>query len=185
MSQAGPRREPRLFCATRLPPLWCPTDGSPPLAIPSSPTPLGASPVCRTHLRPSKRRRRPSVRAVVVVHLSSPSLIAARPPWRAPFHPTGTHSLPLVQSFSTAPHSPVSRRRPARINRSSAAAPVAESFPYFGHGPKRPSGLNPLAGLGQAPQWARPTATVPVYIFLLNYSNSILIKVQTSKIVGN
>jgi hypothetical protein len=35
------------------------------------------------------------------------------------------------------------------------------------------------------PLWAKPTATVPIYIFLSNYSNSILIKVQTLKIVGN
>jgi hypothetical protein len=42
-----------------------------------------------------------------------------------------------------------------------------------------------LAGLGQAPAWAKPTTTVPIFIFLSNYSNSILIKVQTSKIVGN
>jgi hypothetical protein len=38
---------------------------------------------------------------------------------------------------------------------------------------------------GQAPAWAKPTATVPIFIFISNYSNSILIKVQTSKIVGN
>jgi hypothetical protein len=46
-------------------------------------------------------------------------------------------------------------------------------------------GSNPLAGPGQAPLWAKPTATVPIFIFLSNYSNSILIKVETSKIVGN
>jgi hypothetical protein len=40
------------------------------------------------------------------------------------------------------------------------------------------------AGPGQVPAWAKPTATVPIFIFLSNYSNSFLIKVQTSKIVG-
>jgi hypothetical protein len=79
----------------------------------------------------------------------------------------------------------VSRRRPAGIGRSSAGASVGEKFPYFGHGPERPNGPNPLAGPGRVPLWAKPTATVPIYIFLSNYSNSILIKVQTLKIVGN
>jgi hypothetical protein len=58
-------------------------------------------------------------------------------------------------------------------------------FPCFGRDLKRPSGPSPLAGPGQALAWAKPTPTVPIVIFLSNYSNSILIKVQTSKIVGN
>jgi hypothetical protein len=61
------------------------------------------------------------------------------------------------------------------------ATPVGEIFPCFGRGPKRPSGSNPLARPSQVPLWAKPTATVPIFIFLSNYSNSILIKVQTSK----
>jgi hypothetical protein len=66
-----------------------------------------------------------------------------------------------------------------------AAAPVGESFPSFGRRPKRSSGPNLLAGLGQVALRAKTTAIVPIFIFVSNYSNSILIKVQTSKIVGN
>jgi hypothetical protein len=164
--------------------------GAPPMAAqlwlsPGSPTPPGASLACHAPLRPSNHRWRSPIWAVTIVHPSSSSLTTARPPWWSPFHPTGAHGFPLVRSFSSAPPSPVNRRRPAEIGRSSAAMLVGEAFPCFGHGPKRPSGPNPLSRLGQAPLWAKPTATVPVYIFLLNYSNSILIKVQTSKIVRN
>jgi hypothetical protein len=79
----------------------------------------------------------------------------------------------------------MSHLQPAGIGRSSTAARVGEMIHYFGRGPKRPNGPDPLAEPGRVPLWAKPTATVPIYIFLSNYSNSILIKVQTSKIVGN
>jgi hypothetical protein len=117
------------------------TTGAPPTAAhlqpsPSSPTPPGASPACHTPLQPSNCRWRSPVWAVVVVHPSSSSLTAAKALWWAPFHPTGTRGFPLVRCSSTTPPSSVSHRRPVRIDRSSAAAPVGKSSHVLAMGRK-------------------------------------------------
>jgi hypothetical protein len=92
-------------------------------------------------------------------------------------------SPPRHLTLAPLPRQPC--RRPPPKSTVTAAMPAGASFPYFGPGPKWPSGLRLLARPGQAPLWAMPTATIPIFIFLSNYSNSILIKVQTSKSVGN
>jgi hypothetical protein len=112
------------------------------------------------------------------------------PPWRPPsgelpFRPTAKlSSIPHRCALVNLPTPPGYRligilADPAIVRHD------LSTLPCFRRGPKGESGPNPLAGPGQAPLWVQPTATVPIFIFLSNYSNSILIKVQTSKIVGN
>jgi hypothetical protein len=120
---------------------------------------------------PTPHRRSPTPTAITVVSQALVTPSSSNSPIGCPLAPARTPTRP----------SPVARHRPAGIGRQAASF----GFPYFGRGPKRASGPNPLAGPGQAPLWAKPTATVPIFIFCSNYSNLILIKVQTSKIVGN
>jgi hypothetical protein len=107
------------------------------------------------------------------------------PPWKLPSGeppPRPTPQIGFPSALARTPARPflAARCRPAGIDRQATAF----SFPCFRRGPKGVSGPNRLAGPGQVPLWAKPTATVPNFIFLSNYSNSILIKVQTSKIIG-
>jgi hypothetical protein len=93
--------------------------------------------------------------AIAVVSQAPVIPLLVRPPISFPSTPAKTPARP----------SQAARRRSAGISRQAAG------FPCFHRGP------NTLAGPGQAPLWANPTATIPIFIFLSNYSNSILIKV--------
>jgi hypothetical protein len=88
-------------------------------------------------------------------------------------------SPPRHLTLAPPPRQP--HRWPALGSTAATAAPVGKSFPCFCHG------LNPLVRPGRAPLWASPLqqCLLIFFLFTFNYSNSILIKVQTSKIIGN
>jgi hypothetical protein len=180
-----PQPLPRAPIAHSPPPPFLPelTDNRPPRA-----------PISRPHSCLCQHHSAPEYSGTVSIpdfpHLSGPSPAlpyADRHHHREPTsgepppRPTPPIGFPSAPTRTSARPSPAARRRSAGIGRQAAGF----GFPCFQRGLKGASGANPLAGPGQVHLWAKSNATVPICIFLSNYSNSILIKVQTSKIVGN
>jgi hypothetical protein len=127
---------------------------------------------------PTPHQRSPTPTAIIVVSQPPMSPLPVRPPNR----------LSLGSDKDTGPTFPgspssVGQNRPAsRRLRLPLLSPWAERGEWAEPiGRARPGQARP----GQVHLWAKSNATVPICIFHSNYSNSILIKVQTSKIVGN
>jgi hypothetical protein len=184
-SQAGPRQEPRPFHATRLPPQRCPIDGSSPPAIPwltNTSRNVACMPRTSTTLKsslmtsgPSCRRRPP---VVVFPHHCWATVVSPLPPYRHPRVSLGLEFL-LGTTFS-GESPPAGRNRPVKHRFASGG-----KAPLFWPWTKTTKWIEPLSQARRAPLWAKPTTTVSICIFLSNYSNSILINVQASVIVGN
>jgi hypothetical protein len=107
---------------------------APPASSPLQEDPLESVVWPRLHLY----RRRPPVRAVIVVHSPLSSLTTTRPLWWAPVCPTAIHGFPLVRSSSPTPPCLASHRR-------------SESTPVKG------GGESPLfQSWAKRPRWAGP-----------------------------
>jgi hypothetical protein len=138
-------------------------------------------------LQPLSDRLNPTP-SIVPPSTSSPTArtpqVTPTPACRRPSPATDPLRYGWAIQWAPAPSPPPPcRLAPRPLHRRPQAISVdgEKSSPVFGQEPKKPYGPSHFAGPGPVPLWTQAHCNNAIlYFFLSNYSNSILIKVQTS-----